>query len=79
MLTVRIIYNDGTETVKDCWNVDEICLDNVKEIKTIRDEKRWRKMTVHQIKSKIQYYKCFRDEKSRKLVRLYNKLLTKRV
>lgn len=38
MLTVRIIYLDGTEDIKDCWELSDICLDGVKEIKTIRNE-----------------------------------------
>lgn len=39
MLTVRIFYKDGTEDVKDVWSIDEICLDNVAELKVIRDER----------------------------------------
>lgn len=39
MLTVRIIYKDGTETIKDVLSVDEICLDNVQDIKVIRNER----------------------------------------
>ncbi len=38
MLTVRIIYLDGTEDIRDCFNVDDICLDGVQLIKVIRDE-----------------------------------------
>jgi hypothetical protein len=39
MLTVKIIYNDGREDIKDCWDVSDICLDGVKEIRIIRNEK----------------------------------------
>lgn len=39
MITVRIIYLDGTEDIKDCLDISDICLDGVKEIKPIRDEK----------------------------------------
>lgn len=40
MKTVRITYKDGTEDIKDVNDVDEICLDNVVDIKVIRDEKK---------------------------------------
>jgi hypothetical protein len=40
MLTVKIIYKDGSTDLKDVWNVDEICLDNVKELRIIRDERK---------------------------------------
>jgi hypothetical protein len=40
MLTVKIIYLDGTDNIKDCWSVDEICLDGVEEVKVIRDERK---------------------------------------
>lgn len=33
-------------------------------------------MSIEQVKVKIKYYKCFRDEKSVKLTNLYKKLLT---
>ena len=39
MITVRIIYKDGTEDIKACNNVDEICLDGVESIKIIRNER----------------------------------------
>jgi hypothetical protein len=39
MLIVRIFYNDGTDDIKEVHNVDEICLDGVKSIKVIREEK----------------------------------------
>jgi hypothetical protein len=39
LLTVKIIYLDGSCDIKECWNVDEICLDNVKDITIIRAEK----------------------------------------
>ena len=39
MITVRIIYLDGHEDIKDVWNEDEICLDGVESIKVIRDER----------------------------------------
>lgn len=39
MLTVRIIFLDGSEDIKECWDISEIVLDNVKEIKVIRNEK----------------------------------------
>jgi hypothetical protein len=38
MLTVRVIYIDGTEDIRDCFSVDDICLDGVQSIKVIRDE-----------------------------------------
>lgn len=38
MKTVKITYKDGTNDIKDVWNVDEICLDGVVELKVIRDE-----------------------------------------
>lgn len=39
MLTVRVFYKDGTETVLDVNDVSEICLDNVENIRIIRNEK----------------------------------------
>lgn len=39
MIIVRIFYKDGTEDIKEVTNVDEICLDNVEDIKVIRNEK----------------------------------------
>ena len=39
MLTVRIFYKDGTEDIKEVHDVSDICLDNVTEIKVIRNEK----------------------------------------
>jgi hypothetical protein len=39
MLTVRITYLNGTEDIKECWNLDDICLDGVESIKVIRNEK----------------------------------------
>lgn len=39
MLIVRIFYKDGTEDIKEVHNVDDICLDNVEEIKVIKNEK----------------------------------------
>lgn len=40
MLTVKITYKDGTTDLKDCWSVDEICLDNVLDLKIIRNERK---------------------------------------
>lgn len=40
MLTVRIIYTNGNEDVKDVLSVSDICLDGVKELKIIRDERK---------------------------------------
>lgn len=40
MLTVRIFYINGNEDVKDVWSVEDICLDGVKELKVIRDERK---------------------------------------
>lgn len=39
MLTVKVVYLDGKEDIRDCWSVDEICLDGVDYIKVIRNEK----------------------------------------
>lgn len=38
MITVRIIYKDGSDDIKCCNHVDEICLDNVSTIKIIRKD-----------------------------------------
>jgi hypothetical protein len=38
MKTVIIYYKNGSMDVKDCWELDEICLDGVDYIKVIRDE-----------------------------------------
>jgi hypothetical protein len=40
MLTVKIIFKDGSFDLKDVWDLDEICLDNVLELKVIRDERK---------------------------------------
>lgn len=39
MLTVKITYINGETDIKDCWSVDEICLDGVEELKVIRDDR----------------------------------------
>lgn len=39
MLTVLITYTDDTTDIKDCWDLDELCLDFVKELKIIRNDK----------------------------------------
>ena len=39
LLTVLVTFIDGTSDIKECWNVDEICLDNVLELRIIRAEK----------------------------------------
>lgn len=39
LLTVLITFQDDTTDVKECWDVSDICLDNVKELKIIRSEK----------------------------------------
>jgi hypothetical protein len=38
MLTVKLIYLDGHEDIKDCWDISDVCLDGVSEIRVIRDE-----------------------------------------
>ena len=40
MLTVRIFYKDGTEEIKDCNDISDLCLDNVLELRIIRDEQK---------------------------------------
>ena len=39
MITVRIIYLDGSENIKCCNDLCELCLDNVLTIRIIREEK----------------------------------------
>jgi hypothetical protein len=39
VLTVRIVYLDGTEDVKECLDVSDLVLDGVDYIKIIRNEK----------------------------------------
>lgn len=39
MLTVRIFYTNGTEEIKDCWDLLDICLDGVESVRIIRNEK----------------------------------------
>ena len=39
MLTVLITYKDGSQDIKDCWDIADICLDGVFELKIIRQEK----------------------------------------
>lgn len=38
MITVKIIYKDGTDTIKDCFSVEDISLVNVLDIKVIRSK-----------------------------------------
>lgn len=38
ILTVKIIYKDGTDDIKECHDLSELCLDNVQEVKIIRKE-----------------------------------------
>lgn len=40
MITVKIIYKDGSSDIKDVLSFDEICLDNVVEFYPIRDERK---------------------------------------
>lgn len=40
MITVRIIYFNGNEDIKECWDISEVCLDGVESIKIIRDERK---------------------------------------
>lgn len=37
--TVRIFYKNGTEDIKECTSLDEICLDGVLRIKILLTEK----------------------------------------
>jgi hypothetical protein len=37
-MTVRIIYLDGHEDIKDCNDITEICLDGVSTIRIIREK-----------------------------------------
>jgi hypothetical protein len=39
LITVKIEYLDGTTDIKECWDISDICLDNVKDITIIRSEK----------------------------------------
>lgn len=39
MLTVLIKYTDGTTDIRDCYDLGDICLDGVAEMKVIRDER----------------------------------------
>lgn len=39
LLTVLVTFLDGSNDIRECWNVDELCLDNVLEIRIIRAEK----------------------------------------
>lgn len=39
MIIVRIIYIDGTNDIKCCNDLCELCLDGVESIKIIREEK----------------------------------------
>jgi len=39
LLTVLITFNDETTDIKECYDVSDICLDNVKTITIIREEK----------------------------------------
>lgn len=39
MITVKIVYKDGTTDIKDVLDISDICLDNVLEIKVLRTEK----------------------------------------
>jgi hypothetical protein len=36
MIIVRVFYKDGHEDLKQVFNVDEICLDGVLELRIIR-------------------------------------------
>lgn len=38
MLTVKIVYTNGETDIKDCYSLDDLCLDGVESIKVIRDE-----------------------------------------
>lgn len=38
MITVRIFFLDGTDDIKCCNDLSEICLDNVDRIKIIRQD-----------------------------------------
>ena len=39
MITVRIIYTNGNEDIKDVLSLDDICLDGVLSVRVIRDER----------------------------------------
>lgn len=38
MITVRVYFKDGTDDIKCCNDLCELCLDNVESIKIIRQE-----------------------------------------
>jgi hypothetical protein len=38
MITVKVVYLDGTEDIKDVLNTGDICLDGVDYVKVIREK-----------------------------------------
>jgi hypothetical protein len=38
MITVRILYLNGTDDIKQCRDIDELCLDGVKSIIIIHED-----------------------------------------
>lgn len=40
MITVKIIYTNGTFDIKDCLDISDICLDGVALIRILRDERK---------------------------------------
>lgn len=38
MMTVKIVYKDGTEDFKDCFDIADISLVGVVEVKVIREK-----------------------------------------
>ena len=38
LLTVLVIFKDGTSDIKECWDISDICLDSVLELRILRAE-----------------------------------------
>jgi len=38
ILTIKVEYLDGTSDIKECHDLSELVLDNVKSIKVLREE-----------------------------------------
>lgn len=39
MLTIKLTYLDDTTDIRDCWDIADICMDGVTDIRVIRDER----------------------------------------